>query len=57
MGGKHPGRVSIFGFLVPVMAGAMSVPLLHSKFTSYELIGAGICLGGMLLANLLGRGR
>lgn len=49
------GRVSIFGFLVPVLAGVISVPMLHSKFTAYELTGAGICLAGMLLANLLGR--
>lgn len=49
------GRASIFSFLVPVLAGVMSVPLLHSRFTAYELIGAGICLCGMLLANVLGK--
>ncbi len=49
-----PGRTSIFGFLTPVVAGILSVPLLHASFASYELLGAAICLGGMLASNLVG---
>ncbi len=49
------GRVSIFSFLTPVLAGLLSVPILHSTFAPYQLVGGAICLGGMLLANVLGR--
>ncbi|MEO9170999.1 MAG: DMT family transporter, partial [Candidatus Baltobacteraceae bacterium] len=49
------GRVSIFAFLVPVMAGLLSVPILHAHFSAYELAGAAVCLAGMIVSNLLGR--
>lgn len=48
------GKGSIFGFLVPVLTGIFSVPLLHATFTRYELIGAAVCIGGTLTAYLLG---
>jgi drug/metabolite transporter (DMT)-like permease len=48
-------RVSIFGFLTPVLAGLLSIPILHAEFAEYQLVGGAICLGGMLLANVLGR--
>jgi drug/metabolite transporter (DMT)-like permease len=48
------GKGSIFGFLVPVLTGVLSVPLLHASFAAYELIGAIVCLSGMLLAYTLG---
>ena len=48
-------RVSLFGFLVPVAAGLLSVPILHARFTAYELAGAAVCLAGMLVSNILGR--
>lgn len=49
------GRVSIFAFLTPVLAGILSVPILHADFAPYQLVGGAICLFGMLLANALGR--
>ena len=49
------GRVSIFAFLTPILAGALSIPILHSTFASYQLWGGAICLTGMMLANALGR--
>ncbi len=48
-------RVSIFSFLVPVLTGLLSVPILHASFPRYELLGAAICIAGMFVANLLGR--
>ena len=49
------GRVSIFSFLTPVLAGLLSVPILHARFAHYQLAGAAICLAGMILSNVLGR--
>ncbi|MHB8148144.1 MAG: DMT family transporter [Vulcanimicrobiaceae bacterium] len=49
------GRVSLFSFLTPVLAGALSVPILHTAFTTYQVLGAVVCLAGMTLANVLGR--
>jgi drug/metabolite transporter (DMT)-like permease len=48
------GKGSIFGFLVPVITGILSIPLLHTTFRPYELVGATVCLAGMLLAYLFG---
>lgn len=48
------GKGSIFGFLVPVITGILSVPLLHATFRPYQLAGAFVCLGGMLMAYVLG---
>lgn len=47
-------RVSIFSFFTPVLTGVLSVPILHAAFPPYELVGAGICLGGMLVASVKG---
>jgi drug/metabolite transporter (DMT)-like permease len=49
-----PGKGSIFAFLVPVLTGIFSIPLLHATFTGYELTGAAVCLAGMLAAYVLG---
>jgi drug/metabolite transporter (DMT)-like permease len=48
------GKGSIFGFLVPVITGILSVPLLHVSFKPYEIAGALICLCGMFAAYLFG---
>jgi drug/metabolite transporter (DMT)-like permease len=48
------GRVSIFSFFTPVLTGIFSVPLLHAAFPGYELVGAAICLCGMLVAAIKG---
>ncbi|MGC2130968.1 MAG: DMT family transporter [Candidatus Aquilonibacter sp.] len=49
------GKGSIVQFLMPVLTGVLSVPILHAAFLPYELIGAVVCLGGMLFAFALGR--
>ena len=49
------GKASIFSFLTPVLTGFLSVPIVHARFASYELVGAGVCLGGMILSYALGR--
>ncbi len=49
------GRASIFSFLVPVLAGLLSIPILHASFARYELTGAAICLAGMIVSYALGR--
>lgn len=49
------GRASIFSFLVPVLTGILSVPLVHASFTRYELVGAVICLAGIIVSYALGR--
>ncbi len=49
------GRASIFSFLTPVLTGLLSIPIVHAKFSSYELVGAAVCLGGMILSYVLGR--
>lgn len=48
-------RASLFSFLTPVFAGLLSIPILHTHFAAYQLVGAIICLAGMLAANVLGR--
>ncbi|HVA28946.1 MAG TPA: DMT family transporter [Candidatus Baltobacteraceae bacterium] len=48
------GRVSMFSFLTPVLTGILSVPILHAAFPGYELVGAAICLCGMLVASIKG---
>ncbi len=49
-----PGKGSIFQFATPVFTGILSVPMLHAAFTEHELVGAAICVGGMVLAYVLG---
>jgi len=49
------GRVSLFSFLTPVIAGLLSIPILHARFATHQLAGAAVCLGGMLLSNALGK--
>jgi drug/metabolite transporter (DMT)-like permease len=48
-------RAGLFGFLVPIVAGFASVLILGSKFEVHQVVGAGICIGGMILASLFGR--
>ena len=48
------GRVSLFSYLTPLVAGAVSIPLLGARIDGYHLLGAAICLAGMIVANLLG---
>lgn len=48
-------RAGLFGFLVPIVAGFASVALLGAKLEVHQLVGAAICIGGMVLASLFGR--
>ncbi|MBV8147969.1 MAG: DMT family transporter [Candidatus Eremiobacteraeota bacterium] len=48
-------RTSLFGFLVPIIAGIISVPILGARFEAHQIIGAALCLGGMALAVPAGR--
>ncbi len=47
-------RTSLFQFLVPIIAGVLSVPLLHARIAPYQIVGAFVCIGGMALAQALG---
>jgi drug/metabolite transporter (DMT)-like permease len=48
-------RASLFGFLVPIVAGFSSLPILGAHFDTHQLMGAGVCIAGMLLAAVFGR--
>jgi drug/metabolite transporter (DMT)-like permease len=47
-------RVSLFGFLVPIVAGIASIPILGARFEPHQLVGATIGIGGMVLATVFG---
>jgi drug/metabolite transporter (DMT)-like permease len=48
-------RTSLFGFLVPIIAGILSVPILGARFQPHQLVGAALCIGGMVLAVPAGK--
>ncbi len=48
-------RTSIFQFAVPVLAGLLSIPLLHARIANYQIAGAVACIGGMAFSQALGR--
>jgi drug/metabolite transporter (DMT)-like permease len=48
-------RAGLFGFLVPIVAGFASVALLGARFEIHQVVGAAICIAGMVLASLFGR--
>jgi len=47
-------RVALFSFLVPIVSGALSIPMLHARFQAHQLLGAAISLIGLAVATLLG---
>lgn len=49
------GKGSVLQFFLPVLTGVLSVPILHATFPAHEIIGAAVCLGGMLFAIAFGR--
>lgn len=49
------GRTSMFQFAVPVIAGGLSVVLLHDRFAVHQLVGAAICIAGMAISQALGK--
>jgi drug/metabolite transporter (DMT)-like permease len=49
-------RTVIYGFLVPVLGGAIAVLLLDERLTSERVIGALIVIGGLVITRLGGAG-
>jgi drug/metabolite transporter (DMT)-like permease len=49
------GKGSILQFFLPVLTGTLSVPILHATFAAHEIVGAAVCLGGMLFSIAFGR--
>ncbi len=49
------GRTSLFQYGTPVLAGLLSVALLHARIEPHEIAGTLICIGGMALSQLLGK--
>jgi drug/metabolite transporter (DMT)-like permease len=49
------GRTSLFQFALPIVTGILSILLLRSPIAGYQVAGAAVCIGGMALAQLLGR--
>lgn len=47
-------RVSLFSYFVPIVAGLLSLPLLHAAITTYEIAGALVCIAGMTVATIFG---
>lgn len=48
------GRTSLFQFGVPVIAGLLSVTLLHSRILPHEIAGAAVVIAGMAVSQVLG---
>jgi drug/metabolite transporter (DMT)-like permease len=48
------GRTSLFQFGVPVLAGLMSIALLHNRIEPHQVGGAAVCIAGMAISQLLG---
>lgn len=49
------GKGSIMQFFLPVVTGVLSVPILHATFPVHEVLGAAVCIGGLVFAMALGR--
>lgn len=49
------GRTSLFQFALPIVAGVLAVVILHMPVTGYEVAGAAVCIGGMVISQVLGR--
>lgn len=48
-------RVSLFSYFVPIVAGLLSLPLLHAAITPYEIAGSLVCIVGMVVATAFAR--
>jgi drug/metabolite transporter (DMT)-like permease len=49
------GRTSIFQFGVPVIAGVLSILLLHNHIDVHQIVGAAVVIAGMAVSQLLGK--
>ena len=48
-------RAGLFGFLVPLVAGAGSILILGTHFEAHQILGALVCIAGMAVASVFGR--
>jgi drug/metabolite transporter (DMT)-like permease len=55
IGRMGAARVSLFSYVVPIVAGLLSLPLLHASIAPYEIAGSLICIGGMIVATAFAR--
>ncbi len=55
IGKAGAARVSLFSYLVPVIAGLLSIPLLGATIAPYEIAGSLVCICGMIVATALSR--
>jgi len=49
------GRASLFQFVVPLIAGMLSIAILHNHIEVHQILGTAVCIGGMAISQLLGR--
>lgn len=49
------GRASLFQFAVPVLAGLLSIAILHNRIEVHQIAGTAICIGGMAISQLAGK--
>ncbi len=49
------GRASLFQFAVPVLAGLLSIAILHSRIELHQVAGTAVCIGGMAISQWLGK--
>jgi drug/metabolite transporter (DMT)-like permease len=55
IGALGAARASLFSYFVPIIAGLLSLPLLHASIAPYEIAGSLICIAGMIVATALAR--
>ncbi len=55
IGQMGAARVSLFLYFVPIVAGLLSLPLLHASIAPYEIAGSLLCIAGMIVATALSR--
>jgi len=49
------GRASLFQFAVPVMAGLLSIAILHNRIELHQIVGTAVCIGGMAISQVMGK--
>jgi drug/metabolite transporter (DMT)-like permease len=48
-------RTSLFQYGTPVLAGLLSIAILHMRIEPHQILGTAICIGGMALSQLMGK--
>ena len=49
------GRTSLFQYGTPVLAGLLSIAILHASIEPHQIVGTAICIGGMAISQLIGK--